>query len=216
MDFENGPTQKVPRGPEHIRVDPTIRASLTEKLKSGRTPGQAYKWVNRYEGNFLLSETFFVFFCILFDFLYREAVIESSFNSNGDNPAQSVRNKHMVYNCQKKLNQKKAHDDIFESFLFALQHDGIIWKLELLPELVAVQSHPEMIAHLYSLQSNFKKLVFHYDTTFNVGKFFVSILSMRHPVFKDEPMIPIATMYHASTRQECHEDFFKIMQSTWN
>lgn len=64
-------------------------------------------------------------------------------------------------------------------------------------------------------------LLFHYDTTFNVGSNFVSILTMRDPTKQRmgaktsdrhafvEPILPIAVMVHQGKRREQHEEFFK-------
>jgi len=131
--------------------------------------------------------------------------------NSGLRPGKSPRNVKQVHNIQYQLNQQNAHDDVFETFLFGTTHDGVILQQELIPNLITIQSHPEVICHIKSLQETFKHLVFHYDTTFDVGDFFVSILSMRHPLFKNEPMIPVAAMFHDSTKQRCHSHFFKVI-----
>lgn len=66
-------------------------------------------------------------------------------------------------------------------------------------------------------------LLFHYDTTFNVGNNFVSILTLRDPTKQRlgihhssrhvfvEPILPIAVMVHQGKRREQHEAFFKVI-----
>jgi len=71
-------------------------------------------------------------------------------------------------------------------------------------------------------------LIFHYDTTFNVGKNFVSILSIRDPskqrrshsensrnVFP-EPILPCAVLVHQGRRREQHESFISTIMSQFN
>jgi len=64
-------------------------------------------------------------------------------------------------------------------------------------------------------------LIYHYDTTFNIGKHFVSILSFRDPTKKkispsnqnqnvfSEPIVPVAIMIHQGRLREQHEAFFR-------
>ena len=66
-------------------------------------------------------------------------------------------------------------------------------------------------------------LVFHYDTTFNVGDKFVSILTIRDPTKERtgiknsgrhvfvEPILPVAVMVHQGRRREQHESFFNVV-----
>lgn len=68
-------------------------------------------------------------------------------------------------------------------------------------------------------------LLFHYDTTFNVGKNFVSILTMRDPTKRRlgvkeskrhvfvEPILPIAVMVHEGKIREQHIAFFQVIDS---
>jgi len=47
-----------------------------------------------------------------------------------------------------------------------------------------------------------------YDTTFNLGDFYVSVLSFRHVLFKENPVIPAAFALHERKFQTVHEHFF--------
>jgi len=126
-------------------------------------------------------------------------------------PSLTPRNRMQVYNLKKQLvKEEEQHDDIHEVYLFAKQHPELVLKVDLIPQMLLVQSHPQMILHVQSLIRKFQ-LVLHYDTTFNVGPFFTSILSMRHPLFKNEPLIPIAVVFHETTNEEAHDVFFKYV-----
>ena len=44
-----------------------------------------------------------------------------------------------------------------------------------------------------------------YDTTFQLGDFYISVFSFRHTLFKESPVIPAAFMVHEREFQQCHE-----------
>ena len=49
-----------------------------------------------------------------------------------------------------------------------------------------------------------------YDTTFQLGDFYVSVLSFKHVLFKENPVIPVAFMFHERKFQTVHEHFLKF------
>jgi len=65
--------------------------------------------------------------------------------------------------------------------------------------------------------------IFHYDTTFNVGDYHVSILSMRDPTKRriaesaksmfNEAILPVGVMIHEGRLQEQHEAFFRAIDA---
>jgi len=137
----------------------------------------------------------------------RECILE-----HGDSqPALLPRNKKQAYNIQHQLAQEQDHDDLYDVYLFGKQYPQIVLKVDLIPQVIIVQMHPDMNLHIASLQRASDNVVLHYDTTFDIGKFYTSILSMRHPLFKNEPLIPVAVMYHENTSERCHEIFFRTI-----
>ena len=48
-----------------------------------------------------------------------------------------------------------------------------------------------------------------YDTTFQLGDFYMSVLNFKHTIFREAPVIPAIFMLHERKYQQCHEDFFK-------
>lgn len=131
-------------------------------------------------------------------------------------PSMTPRNKKQAYNVKYRVKLEQRHDDLFESYLFAQQNPEIIAKLELIPGVVLVQVHPEMSLHFTSLQKTGCRLVLHYDTTFDVGRFYTSILSLRHPIFKNEPLIPLAVMFHEHATELSHNAFFQATSGHLN
>jgi len=126
------------------------------------------------------------------------------------------RNINQVYNIQAKLNLKQKHDSFYEVYLWALQYPELILKIELFPYVTIVQQHPETTKHIRSLGGLIDPIVYHYDTTFNVGKFFTSILTVRHSLFKGSPLIQVAVMYHETTAESAHDTFFEMVAGRLN
>lgn len=48
-----------------------------------------------------------------------------------------------------------------------------------------------------------------YDTTFQLGDFYVSPLIFRHTIFKERPCIPVMFLVHERKFTEMHKDMFK-------
>ncbi|KAK3108536.1 hypothetical protein FSP39_010086 [Pinctada imbricata] len=50
-----------------------------------------------------------------------------------------------------------------------------------------------------------------YDTTFNLGDFYVSPLVFRHVLFEQGPLIPLAFLIHERKQQKCHNRLFEFI-----
>ena len=50
-----------------------------------------------------------------------------------------------------------------------------------------------------------------YDTTFQLGNFYLSPLLFRHVLFDEKPVIPVAFMIHERKFQSAHEEFVKFI-----
>lgn len=137
-------------------------------------------------------------------------------NQDEINSSLLPRNKKQVYNVQQLLKKEQQHDDLYEVYRFGRENPEVIVKMELLPSLIVVQMNEDMNKHIKSLQHHFQHLVYHYDTTFGIGTFFTSILSIRHPLFKNEPVVTVAVMFHEKTNELSHEVFFKAVVENLN
>jgi len=61
-----------------------------------------------------------------------------------------------------------------------------------------------------------KKTLFSYDTTFNIGDFYMTPLVCRHPLLKNDPPFPCAFLFHDTKTAETHECFFKYIQEVFH
>ena len=77
--------------------------------------------------------------------------------------------------------------------------------------LVHLLPHPvlESLGQLVKIQN--KPTLLHYDTAFNVGDYYVSILSFRHSLFLEEPIIPCGFLLHSRRYQSDHKDFIEAI-----
>lgn len=57
--------------------------------------------------------------------------------------------------------------------------------------LYAVAKMPEMDTHFRQVLAAEKNISLHYDTTFDCGPYFVSILLFRHPFLRGRPIVPL-------------------------
>lgn len=95
---------------------------------------------------------------------------------------------------------------------------GFIRLVQTTPEFVCVlglrqafQLANRLMSHS-SLVSNHNQEIC-YDTTFNIGDFFISTLLMRNVEIAEEPYFPIAFFIHDRKRTEDHEFFFKTIST---
>lgn len=108
---------------------------------------------------------------------------------------------------------------------FRLSHDGIINLHELaidLPDFIhSIHTHPNLICicghkvlfneldRVLLVDSPDSQLL-SYDTTFQLGDFYVSVLSFRHVLFKECPAIPVGFVFHERKFQSVHGQFFDL------
>ena len=78
------------------------------------------------------------------------------------------------------------------------------------PDLICICSNKELLDELdrvLLVQSPTPQLL-SYDTTFQLGDFYVSTLAFRHTLFKEAPVIPLALLIHERKLQACHDELF--------
>ena len=55
--------------------------------------------------------------------------------------------------------------------------------------------------------------LFSYDTTFELGDIYISVLLMRHMLFNGAPVIPVAFLLHERKLASSHDEFMKFIAS---
>lgn len=79
--------------------------------------------------------------------------------------------------------------------------------MSLLPDFACIACSEKSIKNLEMI-ANFSQLTLIYDTTFNLGDFFLSVLTYKNLLFENEPVISAMYLLHHRKNKEVHEDFF--------
>ena len=121
------------------------------------------------------------------------------------------RNLDQVNYVKRTLRNADVYDDIYEVSCFSDDYPEIVPGIGYKPDFYVIQLHPEMNNHVISLLRNFKYIVMNLDTTYDVGSFFTTILSVWNPLFKGQPVMPVAVMFHENTKGRSHHRFLEIV-----
>lgn len=125
------------------------------------------------------------------------------------------RNPEQVKNAQAHARKKKRYtqDDLFNLVELTLDINDFTHRLFLVPELGVVLAHRGMLQELRSVLSTSgpQSQLLSYDTTYNLGDFYVSPLLFRHTLFEDAPVMPAAFLIHEKRTQFAHEIFMEFV-----
>ena len=108
-------------------------------------------------------------------------------------------------------NQQISRDDIYNLYALALELDNFVWPIDIFPNLDSIIGLTDIINlfnDLLTLQSEDFQLILAYDTTFQLGDFYVSPLLFRHIYFNGSPIIPLIFLIHDRKFQVSHEKLF--------
>ena len=62
------------------------------------------------------------------------------------------------------------------------------------------------------LHTKDKNQLLSYDTTFQLGPYYVSVLLFRHVMFNELPVMPAAFLIYKAKRQDIHEILFSVLR----
>ena len=128
----------------------------------------------------------------------------------------NLRNKRQVINMQSRLRKQQGlgPDALYNLHQLFYHLDGYITDIVTAPDLIVLLQMKDMLEEfdrLLQLKSDEAVPLF-YDTTFNLGDFYVSTLSFQHILFYTPPLIPLAIMIHERNFQKCHEMLFNSVK----
>ncbi len=129
-------------------------------------------------------------------------------------PVLQPRNSKQVENIRYKqlLKQRISHDALYNLHELAADLPDFVHTIRMHPDLVCVVGQKALLEELdrvLLLDSPSAQLL-SYDTTFQLGDFYVSTLCFKHTLFKEAPVIPTAFLIHERKFQKAHEVFFEI------
>lgn len=121
-------------------------------------------------------------------------------------PVLLPRNASQVSNTVSKERERKllSSDDIVGLYLLDQEIGSVIQDFTLLPYFLCILYSKDMVA------------TFFYDTTFNLGDFYLSPLTYKHPHMTGHPVIPFAYAIHHSKQLQVHTHFFIKIQQVYS
>ena len=103
--------------------------------------------------------------------------------------------------------------------LHELAYDGdFVHRITTFPDVEIFLYSPHILSTFQTLLSrchceNLPVIQLSYDTTFNMGDFYLSVLLYRHTEFNESPVIPLSFLIHERKLNSTHTNFFTYMKS---
>ena len=132
-----------------------------------------------------------------------------------DEPLGLPRNVQQLRNLRFRVINSKhlSRDSLYNLHELGYDIPGFVWKVTTLPDLACVCGMQEMLEEFDRvLLLGDCGQVLSYDTTFQLGDFYVSSLIFRHLIFKDKPCIPVAFLLHERKFAHTHVELFHVMR----
>ncbi len=127
-------------------------------------------------------------------------------------PVMKPRNLKQLRNLRfKALNSSRiSHDSLYNLHEIAYDLTNFVWKITSFPDLICMCGLDDLIedANKHLMLSNTFQLL-SYDTTFQLGDFYVSPLIARYSIFEQKPCVPIAFMIHERKFSSTHQEMFR-------
>ncbi|XP_075440434.1 uncharacterized protein LOC142485236 [Ascaphus truei] len=128
-----------------------------------------------------------------------------------DHPRNAKQVKNTIYT--KRRNEKISRDEIFSLHELALQLDAFIWNITTYPDIMVFVGLPDIIRLSCSLlETSLKQKhpqLLSYDTTFQLGDFYLSVLVQRNTILENDPIYPVGFMLHERKCTIYHERFLQ-------
>jgi len=124
-----------------------------------------------------------------------------------------------VRNAQHNVRQQSriSKDTLYNIHELAYHLDEFVWKIETYPDLLIVIGLKSIVDEFnrfidVNLENSGTKQYFSYDTTFEIGDFFLTPFIFRHILFEGSPLVPLAYMIHERRQQNAHSIFVKLLK----
>jgi hypothetical protein len=142
--------------------------------------------------------------------LYKKMV-----TNNASGPQQGIcnpRNLKQVKNAQRivRAERRISHDEIYNVVEIANHLEPFVHYYKVHPDMICILGIKELFdefSRVLEVDPD-SSVICGYDTTFQLGDFYVSALSFRHILFEGNPIIPFGFVIHERKFQEVHETFF--------
>lgn len=141
--------------------------------------------------------------------VYKNAV------SSNMKPLMSPRNSRQIINLQHKERQKyrMSHDSLYNLHELAYDLNGFVKVIKTYPDLVVVCSLDAIATEMNNVLQTKSRCpqLLSYDTTFQLGDFYVSAVLFRYTLFQGSPCIPAIFLIHERKHQSSHEELMRYI-----
>ena len=120
-------------------------------------------------------------------------------------------NSYELFNTSNLCSHKRiSHDGLYNLHELAYNIPGFIHEINTFPDLTCVCGLKELFDEANkALMLNETQQLLSYDTTFQLGNLYVSLLLFHHTLFKERPCIPAIFLIHECNFAETHQIFFQ-------
>lgn len=105
--------------------------------------------------------------------------------------------------------RKFGPDPIIALHELAYMLPNFVWSIRTFPDLVVCFGMPSML----ELLADCSRLLLSYDTTFNLGDFYLSVLVAKLSTMIESPCLPVAFVLHERKFQSVHMEFCLSLRS---
>ena len=141
--------------------------------------------------------------------VYKKAVASNNSPVNYES-TMKPRNSKQIANLQQNERSKSrlTHDALYNLHELAYDLRPFVISIKTFPDVLIVCGHGSLAEELDGLlqaESEVPQLL-SYDTTFQLGDFYLSAFLFRHTTFFSSPVIPCFFLIHERKFQSCHEE----------
>lgn len=125
----------------------------------------------------------------------------------------SPRNPKQISNLISRQRQRLrlSHDALYNIHELCYDVEVFVNKVITYPDLIVICGLRPMLKQIDRLLSFFDGHLMSYDTTFQLGDFYVSPLLFRNVLFSKSPVMPVAFLLHEKKLRTCHEEMMKVI-----
>ena len=145
--------------------------------------------------------------------LYKEEIASIDETDTAGEILHKPRNKKQLENIRIgiKNESRLSRDAVHNAHEIAYELTDYVHYFATVPYLVVVVGLKEIFEELETLLlTKDKNQLLSYDTTFQLGPCYVSVLLFRHVMFNEHPVMPAAFLIHEAKRQDIHAILFSI------
>jgi hypothetical protein len=129
-----------------------------------------------------------------------------------------ARNLKQIQNMKQFLNKNErlSRDDVANIHIIHKEL-GFVHHITTAPDLLIIAYDKNLLEEMNNMLTVIKQpCIATYDTTFNIGDFYMSVFLLRHGLLEQEPAVPLFYLFHDRKFEENHLALFKVIDDVNN